>query len=95
MKHFYRSIFLSNPVPLQQSPQLQIDKIDFSNTSPVLINNEFPTIFNTNNEPFFQFGDYTPEFLNKKVNNLAFFEATRNSVLSAGYTNGVPCSTGL
>ncbi len=64
------------------------NQIDFS-TLPVLApNNEFPTIYNTNKEPFIQLGDYDVEFLNKRANNNAFYEATRNTVLSAGYTNG-------
>lgn len=64
------------------------NQIDFSKTPLLAPNNQFPTIYNTNKEPFIQLGDYDTEFLNKRDNNRAFYEATRNTIISSGYTNG-------
>ncbi|MEO9954187.1 hypothetical protein [Nonlabens sp.] len=71
---------------------LLTDQIDFEKLPSLLGSEEFPTIQNINPDAFIELGNYNSTFINMKTNNLAFFEASRNSILSAGYTDytGVP-----
>lgn len=89
-QHLSRNLISTTPTV--SFVNINLDEIDFNRLPLLTPQNEFPTVYNTNKEPFFQFGDYTPEFYNKKTNNLAFFEATHNTVLSAGYSNGTFCA---
>lgn len=84
-------VYQSPEVEAQQA--LQIKNIDFKNL-PILIDTQtqFISLQNKIKEPLIQFGNYEYDYLNNSVNNPAFFEATRNSVLSAAYviSPGVP-----
>lgn len=71
---------------------LQTNQINFKKLPLLRTNQEFPTLQNTYRTPFLVFGEYDNFYANAKTNNLAFFEANRNAVMSAGNVNfpGVP-----
>jgi hypothetical protein len=63
---------------------LQTKQINFEKLALVVTNQEFPTIQNTYRQTFLFFGEFEPSYANMKTNNIAFFEATRNTVLNVG-----------
>ncbi|WP_438963159.1 hypothetical protein [Nonlabens sp.] len=86
-----RSVLLTtNTLPLTQTA-IQKNKINFSTLPVITTNSQFPTVYNSNKEPFLQFGNYDWEYQNMKVNNAAFYEATNNTILSSGYFDGGYC----
>ena len=90
----FAKCFTQETITFTTQSKLQTDKIDFSNPANLYyLSLEEPLNTQTvYNEPFFIFRDYNRFGVAFKNNNLAFFEANRNSVLSAGYTDytGVP-----
>lgn len=88
----FAKCFVNKSAELMAQTTLQTSKINFKELPLLLTNQEFPTLQNTYRTPFLVFGEYDEFFANAKTNNLAFFEANRNSVLSAGNVNfpGVP-----
>ncbi|WP_405369676.1 hypothetical protein [Nonlabens sp. Asnod2-A12] len=90
----FAKCFTQETITFTTQSKLQTDKIDFSNPANLYyLSLEKP--LNTQevyNKPFFVLGDYNRFGVAFKNNNLAFFEANRNSILSAGYTDytGVP-----
>lgn len=90
----FAKCFTQESITFTTQSKLQTDKIDFSDPANLYyLSLEKP--LNTQevyNEPFFILRDYNRFGVAFKNNNLAFYEANRNSVLSAGYVSysGVP-----
>jgi hypothetical protein len=91
LESFAKCFVYKSPEVVAQTT-LQTNQIDFKNLPLLLTNQEFPTLQNTNRTPFLVFGEYDDFYANARTNNLAFFEANRNAVMSAGNVNfpGVP-----
>ncbi|QJP33151.1 hypothetical protein F0365_01355 [Nonlabens sp. Ci31] len=91
LESFAKCFVYRSPTVTAQST-LQNNQINFSKLPLLLTNQEFPTMQNTYRQSFLVFGEYDNFFANAKTNNLAFFEANRNTVMSAGNVNypGVP-----
>jgi hypothetical protein len=89
----FAKCFVYQSPELEAQQALQIKDIDFKNL-PKLTDTEtqFVSLQSKIKEPLIQFGNYEYGYLNNSVNNPAFFEATRNSVLSAAYViaPGIP-----
>lgn len=91
LESFARCFVYKSP-EVQAQKKLQTNQIDFKKLPLLLTNQEYPTIQNTYRTPFLVFGEYDDFYANARTNNLAFFEANRNAVMSAGNVNfpGVP-----
>ena len=81
---FAKCFVYKSPEVAAQST-IKSDQINFNKLPLLITNGEFPTVQNSFRQPLVLFGEYEPEFINTRTNNLAFFEANRNSVISAGY----------
>ncbi|AGC75518.1 hypothetical protein LX97_00214 [Nonlabens dokdonensis] len=86
---FAKCFVYQSPEVAAQST-IKNDQINFRKLPLLITNGEFPTVQNSFRQPLILFGEYEPEFVNTRTNNLAFFEANRNSVLSAGYSVFLP-----
>ncbi|WP_405377178.1 hypothetical protein [Nonlabens sp. Asnod3-A02] len=83
---FAKCISDKSSIEVPQSTLLT-DQINFKKLPLLLVSEEFPTVQNINSDAFIELGNYNSTFINMKTNNLALFEASRNSILSSGYSN--------
>ncbi|PQJ17763.1 hypothetical protein BST94_12075 [Nonlabens xylanidelens] len=83
---FAKCISDKSSIEVAQSTLLT-DQINFKKLPLLLVSEEFPTVQNINSDAFIELGNYNSTFINMKTNNLALFEAGRNSILSSGYSN--------
>jgi type III secretory pathway component EscR len=88
----FAKCFVYTSIEVTAQSTLQNDQINFRNLPLIPSDHQFPTMQNTYRQEILALGEYDNFFANAKTNNLAFFEANRNSILSAGHVNfpGVP-----
>jgi hypothetical protein len=88
----FAKCFVYTSIEATAQSTLQDDQINFRKLPLIPSDHQFPTMQNTYRHEIFALGEYDNFFANAKTNNLAFFEANRNSILSFGHVNfpGVP-----
>ncbi len=86
---FAKCFVYKSPEVTAQST-IKNNQINFRKLPLLITNDEFATVENSYREPLIFFGEYDFEFANSKTNNLAFFEANRNSVMASGFSIFLP-----
>lgn len=84
LEQFVRCYKPQVPVIAAQN-SLQINQINFRKLPLLVPSQEFPTMQNSYRESFLRLGEYDNSFANAKTNNLAFFEANRNTVMGSAF----------
>ncbi|WP_124981114.1 hypothetical protein [Nonlabens xiamenensis] len=92
LEAFAKCFIRNNELATAQN-KVQVKKIDFSKL-PIRIDPQvqFPSIYNSTPPIFLNLGTYENSYLDAKINHLAFFEATENTVLSSAFViyPGIP-----
>jgi hypothetical protein len=76
----FAKCFVYTSIEVTAQSTLNNDQINFSKLSILPSNHQFPTIQNMYRKEILALGEYDNSFADAKTNNLAFFEANRNSV---------------
>lgn len=92
LEEFVKCYEVKLPVNAAQS-NLQVQDVNFKKLPLLVPNHEFPTMQNSYRESFLRIGEYENSFANARTNNLAFFEANRNSVMGTGFSISTPQPT--
>ncbi|MEN8815531.1 MAG: hypothetical protein ABF274_01495 [Nonlabens sp.] len=86
---FFAKCYVYKTPEVNVQSTIMNDQINFKQLPLLVPQHEFPTQQNVYRQTFF-LGAFDQDFANAKTNNVAFFEANRNSVMGTAFYNFTP-----